>query len=119
MDPPLPARLPAEMLHGVGDIDRVTDYPRRGESAVEDVARRTDERVPLDVLLVARLLAEMIVLTVLLGTSLKFEGKFIAQTQTDGPVDLLVVDFTMPSSVRAYARFDAREDGYSKVVLKP
>jgi molecular chaperone Hsp33 len=56
---------------------------------------------------VARLLAEMIVLTVLLGTSLKFEGKFIAQTQTDGPVDLLVVDFTMPSSVRAYARFDA------------
>jgi molecular chaperone Hsp33 len=56
---------------------------------------------------VARLLAEMIVLTVLLGTSLKFEGKFIAQTQTDGPVDLLVVDFTTPSSVRAYARFDA------------
>ncbi|RIY00944.1 Hsp33 family molecular chaperone [Aureimonas flava] len=56
---------------------------------------------------VARLLAEMIVLTVLLGTSLKFDGKFIAQTQTDGPVDLLVVDFAMPSSVRAYARFDA------------
>ena len=56
---------------------------------------------------VSRLLAEMIVLTVLLGTSLKFEGKFIAQTQTDGPVDLLVVDFTTPSAVRAYARFDA------------
>lgn len=55
---------------------------------------------------VSRLLAEMIVLTVLLGTSLKFEGKFIAQTQTDGPVDLLVVDFATPSSVRAYARFD-------------
>ncbi|RFC63376.1 Hsp33 family molecular chaperone [Fulvimarina endophytica] len=55
---------------------------------------------------VARLLAEMIVLTVLLGTSLKFDGKFISQTQTDGAVDLLVVDFTTPSSVRAYARFD-------------
>lgn len=55
---------------------------------------------------VSRLLAEMVVLTVLLGTSLKFDGKFIAQTQTDGPVDLLVVDFTTPSSVRAYARFD-------------
>ncbi|MDX1731279.1 MAG: Hsp33 family molecular chaperone, partial [Aurantimonas coralicida] len=37
----------------------------------------------------------------------KFDGKFIAQTQTDGPVDLLVVDFTTPSSVRGYARFDA------------
>ncbi|WP_245197946.1 Hsp33 family molecular chaperone [Jiella mangrovi] len=55
---------------------------------------------------VSRLLAEMIVLTVLLGTSLKFEGKFIVQTQTDGPVDLLVVDFATPSSVRAYARYD-------------
>lgn len=56
---------------------------------------------------VARLLGEMIALTVLLGTSLKFEGRFLAQTQTDGAVDLLVVDFTTPSSVRAYARFDA------------
>lgn len=55
---------------------------------------------------VSRLLGEMIVLTVLLGTSLKFDGKFTAQTQTDGPVDLLVVDFSTPSSVRAYARFD-------------
>ena len=55
---------------------------------------------------VARLLAEMIVLTVLLGTSLKFEGRFTAQTQTDGPVDLLVVDYATPSAVRAYARFD-------------
>ncbi len=56
---------------------------------------------------VARLLAEATVLTVLLGTSLKFEGKFIFQTQSDGPVDMLVVDFRTPRSVRAYARFDA------------
>ena len=35
---------------------------------------------------VSRLLAETITLTVLLGTALKFEGKFILQTQTDGPV---------------------------------
>ncbi|MBC2884424.1 Hsp33 family molecular chaperone [Ochrobactrum sp. CM-21-5] len=55
---------------------------------------------------VARLLAEATVLTVLLGTSLKFEGKFIFQTQSDGPVDMLVVDFRTPRSVRAYARFD-------------
>lgn len=55
---------------------------------------------------VARLLAEAIVLTVLIGTSLKFQGKFIVQTRTDGPVDLLVADFAAPDSVRAYARFD-------------
>ena len=55
---------------------------------------------------VARLLAEAIVLTVLLGTSLKFEGKFILQTRSDGPVDMLVADFSTPKAVRAYARFD-------------
>src|SRR5690606_32537931 len=41
------------------------------------------------------------------GTSLKFEGKFILQTRTDGPVDMLVADFSTPDAVRAYARFDA------------
>lgn len=55
---------------------------------------------------VSALLGEMIVLTVLLGTSLKFEGKFIVQSQTDGPVSLLVVDFTSPDAIRAYARYD-------------
>ena len=49
-----------------------------------------------------------VVLTVLLGTSLKFEGKFIVQTQSDGPVDLLVVDFSTPEDMRGYARFDAQ-----------
>jgi len=52
------------------------------------------------------LMSEMIVLTVLLGTSLKFDGNFILQTQSDGPVSLLVVDFSTPDSVRAYARYD-------------
>ncbi len=56
---------------------------------------------------VATLLGECVVLTVLLGTSLKFDGKFILQTQTDGPVSLLVADFLTPDAVRAYARFDA------------
>lgn len=69
---------------------------------VDSILSRHDYPEP-----VARLLGEMIVLTVLLGTSLKFDGRFTTQTQTDGPVDLLVVDFGTPSSVRAYARFDA------------
>lgn len=63
---------------------------------------------------VARLLAEMIVLTVLLGTSLKFEGKFIVQSQTEGPVSLLVVEFATPDGVRAYARWD--EDAVNAAV---
>lgn len=63
---------------------------------------------------VARLLAETIVLTALLGTSLKFEGKFTVQTKGDGPVDLLVADFTTPSSLRAYARYD--DDALARAV---
>ncbi|MDQ0316780.1 Hsp33 family molecular chaperone [Amorphus orientalis] len=55
---------------------------------------------------VARLLGEALVLTVLLGSALKFEGRFITQIQSDGPVSLLVVDFRSPDQVRAYARFD-------------
>src|SRR6185436_14316284 len=56
---------------------------------------------------VCKLLGEAIVLTTLLGSSLKFEGRFILQTQTDGPVSFLIVDFQSPDRLRAYARFDA------------
>ena len=55
---------------------------------------------------VAKLLGEAIVLGMLLGTALKFEGRFILQTKTDGPVPMLVVDFTTPGNVRACARID-------------
>ncbi|MGA2816574.1 MAG: Hsp33 family molecular chaperone [Xanthobacteraceae bacterium] len=56
---------------------------------------------------VAKLLGEAIVLSVMLGSALKFEGRFILQTQSDGPVRMLVVDFTTPDKVRGCARFDA------------
>lgn len=56
---------------------------------------------------VSRLLGEAIILAVLLGSSLKFEGQFLLQTQTDGAVDMLVVDYRTPGDIRAYARFDA------------
>jgi molecular chaperone Hsp33 len=55
---------------------------------------------------VSRLLAEAIVLAVLLGSSLKFEGKFTLQAETDGLVDLIVVDYKTTGDIRAYARYD-------------
>src|SRR5215510_16421440 len=55
---------------------------------------------------ISKLLGEAIVLTVLLGSSLKFDGRFILQTKTDGPVRMLVVDYRSPGKVRAYAQFD-------------
>ena len=69
---------------------------------VDEILSRHDYPQP-----VAKLLGEAIALTVLLGSALKIDGRFILQTQTDGPVRMLVVDFTSPGKVRACARFDA------------
>lgn len=56
---------------------------------------------------VSALMAEAAALAILLGSTLKIEGRFILQTQTDGPVRLMVVDFELPDRVRACATFDA------------
>lgn len=61
---------------------------------------------------VSRALGEAVVLTALLGSALKFEGRFQLQTRSDGPVSMIVVDYEPPqashetASMRAYARFD-------------
>lgn len=73
---------------------------RLGET-VDRILRRHDYPEP-----VSRLLGEAITLGILLGTSLKFEGRFILQTSTDGPVSTMVVDFESPDRVRAWAQYD-------------
>jgi molecular chaperone Hsp33 len=71
-------------------------------STLDDILTKHDYPAP-----VGKLLGEAIVLTTLLGSSLKFDGRFILQTQTDGPVSFLIVDFQAPDRLRAYARYDA------------
>jgi molecular chaperone Hsp33 len=71
--------------------------------ALDDLLTKHDYPAP-----VGKLLGEAIVLTTLLGSSLKFDGRFILQTQTDGPVSFLIVDFQAPDRLRAYARYDAK-----------
>ncbi len=55
---------------------------------------------------VARVVGEAAALTSLLGASLKLEGSFQLQTRSDGPIEMLVVDFDAPDRLRAFARFD-------------
>lgn len=55
---------------------------------------------------VARLVGEAAALTALLGTTLKFEGRFQLHTKSDGIVDMLVVDFDAPDRLRALARYN-------------
>jgi len=103
----IPSRLPDEtpaedaiLPFEVASLDLRGRVVRLG-SSLDDILAAHDYPLP-----VAKLLGEAIVLTVLLGSSLKFEGRFILQTQTDGPVRMLVVDFVSPGRVRACARFD-------------
>jgi molecular chaperone Hsp33 len=103
----IPSRAPAE----VSADDTILPF----EVAALDVRGRVVRLGPVvDTILeghnypqpVAKLLGEAIVLGIMLGSALKFEGRFILQTQTDGPVRMLVVDFTTPDRIRACARFD-------------
>src|SRR5579864_2393993 len=84
----------------VAELDLRGRLTRLGPG-LDDVLAKHDYPLP-----VAKLLGEAIVLTSLLGSSLKFDGRFILQTQTDGPVSFLIVDFQAPDRLRAYARFD-------------
>lgn len=77
--------------------------------ALDEILTKHDYPAP-----VGKLLGEAIVLTTLLGSALKFEGRFILQAQTDGPVSFLVVDYQAPDRLRAYARFDAGRLGDAK-----
>jgi molecular chaperone Hsp33 len=69
---------------------------------VDEILARHDYPPP-----VAKLLGEAVALAVLLGSALKFEGRFMLQSQTDGPVRMLIVDFRSPNKVRACARYNA------------
>ena len=57
---------------------------------------------------VAQTLGEAVALTALLGTSLKFDGKLILQTKSDGILDFLVINYESPGRVRGYVRYDKK-----------
>jgi molecular chaperone Hsp33 len=57
---------------------------------------------------VSLLVAETVVLTALLGSTLKYEGAFTLQAHGKGPVRLVVADMTSGGELRAYAQFDRK-----------
>ncbi len=69
--------------------------------SLDAILQRHDFPVP-----VKRLVGEAAVLASLLATSLKDVGRFILQTQTDGPVSMIVVDVRTPGQIRATASFN-------------
>ena len=62
---------------------------------------------------------EAVALAATLGAMLKFDGKFILQTKTDGPVRMIVVDFQAPDRVRACATFDKDRVAAAIAAVRP
>lgn len=56
---------------------------------------------------VSEALGQALALTAMLGTTLKFEGRLILQTSSDGPLRLVVVNYETPGRMRGYASLDA------------
>lgn len=70
--------------------------------AVNDILTRHDYPEP-----VSQVLGQALALTAMLGSQLKFEGKLILQTSTDGPLGFMVVNYETAGTFRGYASFDA------------
>ena len=76
----------------------------RLQASIDEVLKKHGYPGPVSVMV-----GEMLCLAVMLGSSLKFDGRLSLQTRSDGPVSMLVADFFTPGTVRAYARFDEAE----------
>ena len=106
VEPPIraPSAIPVDdavLPFEVDSLDLRGRLSRLGP-ALDEILTKHDYPAP-----VGKLLGEAIVLATLLGSALKFDGRFLLQTQTDGPVSFLIVDFQAPDRLRAYARYDA------------
>ncbi|NNU16487.1 Hsp33 family molecular chaperone [Parvularcula sp. ZS-1/3] len=78
--------------------------------AIDDLLRRHTFPKP-----VKELVGQTAALVAMLGASLKFEGKLILQVQGDGPVSMIVADYTVGGALRATAKL---QDGHDEIAGK-
>ena len=74
---------------------------RMGEESITPILARHDYPENL-----ARVLGEAVALSALVGSSLKFDGRILVQAEGDGPVRMLVAEYSTSGGVRGYLRFD-------------
>lgn len=77
---------------------------RQGELTLDPILRRHDYDPEL-----ARLLGEALLLAALVGSSLKFEGRLLVQAEGNGPVSMLVAEYTTEGDLRGYIRKDGEK----------
>ena len=74
---------------------------RLGEASLSPILHRHNYPAEL-----ARILGEAVALAAIVGASLKFEGRLLIQAEGDGPVSMLVGEYTSGGGLRGYARYD-------------
>lgn len=82
--------------------------------AVDELLSRHDLPLP-----VKQLLGETAALVAMLGAALKFEGKLILQAQGDGPVSMIVADYTAGGALRATAKVQEGHEDVAAEALGP
>ena len=68
---------------------------------------------------VAAMLGEAALVGTALAAGLKFDGRFVLQTKTDGPISMIVTDITSNGELRAYAEYDPAELEEAAASLSP
>lgn len=71
-------------------------------SEIDAILTRHDYPIPI-----SEQLGRALVLTILVGSSMKFQGRFILQSHTKGAIELMVCEYRSDGSIRGYAKFDA------------
>lgn len=66
----------------------------------------------------AEILGEALLLSALVGSGMKFEGKVLAQAEGDGPVSMLVGEYNRSGALRAYSRYEAERWAWLNKVNK-
>ncbi|MEL7547533.1 MAG: Hsp33 family molecular chaperone HslO [Pseudomonadota bacterium] len=66
----------------------------------------------------AEILGEALMISVLVGASMQFEGRVIAQAEGDGPVSMMVGEYRKDGGLRAYAQHEAERWAWLEKVNK-
>ncbi len=84
-------------------------------SVIDDIISKHNYSAPID-----RLMAEVVTITVMLSSMLKYEGTFTLQIQGEGDISLIVCDVTSDGDIRGYASYsdDIKDDDFEKMFGK-
>ena len=99
-----PPAVPANDLIQPFQVER---YGLRGRlvrlgAAADEILNRHAYPEP-----VAVMLGQMMAVAAIVAGALKYDGIFTLQTQSNGPIRLMVADITSEGAMRAYAQYDA------------